>query len=268
MTAELRPPVSSNRKRTAARLSQNLEKNLLAYAAAAGAVLLALAQPAAAEVVYTPSNMPMAQPFDGGALTELDINNDGTPDFAFSNYSYFSHGLGAAYLKILPDQTGNAIVGVLVEGQHQVTAAALAGGVEVGPDSDFQSSPSGLVMGGIFVSTIQQDLGSWLKVETAYLGLKFVVDGEVHYGWARVKLVSPGGYASGSISGYAYETVPNQPIVTGQTGGTADGNKQVSQAKPDSARILESGAQTLGMLAMGAPATSVWRSKTTADRLP
>jgi hypothetical protein len=123
-------------------------------------------------------------------------------------------------------------------------------------------------MGGIFVSTIQQDLGSWLKVETAYLGLKFVVDGEVHYGWARVKLVSPGGYASGSISGYAYETVPNQPIVTGQTGGTADGNKQVSQAKPDSARILESGAQTLGMLAMGAPATSVWRSKTTADRLP
>ena len=98
--------------------------------------------------------------------------------------------------------------------------------------------------------------------------LKFVVDGEVHYGWARVKLVSPGGYASGSISGYAYETVPNQPIVTGQTGGTADGNKQVSQAKPDSARILESGAQTLGMLAMGTPATSVWRSKTTADRLP
>jgi len=55
------------------------------------------------------------------------------------------------------------------------------------------------------------------------LGLRFVVEGEVHYGWARLS-VSLGHHrqyedVSGILTGYAYETVPNQPIVTGKTEG-------------------------------------------------
>jgi hypothetical protein len=253
----LRPTASANKKRTAANLPLSLEKNLLAYAAAASAGLLALVQPAAASVVYTPSNIPLAQPFNGGALTEFDINNDGVPDFVFSNYSYFSHGLGAAFLKISPDQSENKIVGVLLKGQNQVTAAGLPAGVQVGSNANFQSSPNGLFMAGNFLGTQSSPpLGTWLTIETAYLGLKFVVNGEVHYGWARIKLVSPGAFATASIYGYAYEDVANQPIVTGQTSGTAAKNKQVGEAIPAPKRTLDSRTRTLGMLAAGA-ATAV-----------
>jgi hypothetical protein len=265
MQIDPRATVPSHRNRGATQLSRNLEKKLLAYAAAASAGLAAFAQPAAAEIIYTPSNIPLPLPFNNGALTQFDINNDGVPDFVFSNFSYFSHGLGAAYLKISPDQTANEIVGVLISGQNQVTAAGLAPGVVVGPNANFQSSPTGLLMGGVFLgSTSNHGSGSWLTVETGFLGLKFVVNGEVHYGWARIKLVSPGAYNSASIYGYAYESVPNQAIVTGQTSGTAEKNKQVSLASP-APSSLDSKAQTLGMLAAGAPVTTVWRGKSTAS---
>jgi hypothetical protein len=265
MQIDPRATVPSHRNRGATQLSRNLEKKLLAYAAAASAGLVAFAQPAAAEIIYTPSNIPMALPFNNGALTQFDINNDGVPDFVFSNFSYFSHGLGAAYLKISPDQSANEIVGVLISGQNQVTAAGLPPGVVVGPNANFQSSPTGLLMGGVFLgSTGNHGSGSWLTVETAYLGLKFVVNGEVHYGWARIKLVSPGAVNSASIYGYAYESVPDQTIVTGQTSGTPGENSQVSQPNP-APSTHDNKPQTLGMLAAGARATAVRRGKSTAS---
>jgi hypothetical protein len=50
---------------------------------------------------------------------------------------------------------------------------------------------------------------------------------------------------SGVLTGYAYETIPNKAIVTGETRGSDD------QA-------------TLGTLAMGSPGLSVWRRKDSA----
>lgn len=58
--------VSKAGNRTATRLSRSLEQNLLAYVAVATAGLASAALPADAEVVYTPSNTPMAQGFAGG----------------------------------------------------------------------------------------------------------------------------------------------------------------------------------------------------------
>lgn len=266
MPAKSRTAASRDRKLTAARLPRNLERNLLAYAAAASGALIGFAQPAVAEVVYTPSNIPMAQGFVGGAITQFDINNDGTPDFAFSNYSYVTHGLGALYLKILPDLTGNAVIGV--QGSQRPLASALASGVEVGPNANFQSSPRGVYQARFFFgSTRTLRSGSWLTVETAYLGLKFVVNGETHYGWARIKFVSPVGvnFLSGSIAGYAYETVANQPILTGQTSGTGKKNKQSGKASPAAESTPTTRAQSLGMLAAGAAATAVWRGKATVE---
>lgn len=246
-----RPGPSADNARFAVSLSRNLEKNLLAYAAAAAAGVFILTQPANAKVVYTASNIPLAQGFAGGALTQFDINNDGVSDFAFSNYSYFTHGLGAAYTAVLPSQPDNEIVGILLKGQRRVTAAALAAGVQVGSALNFQSSPQGLTMAGVFLgSTGAADSGGWLKVETSYLGLKFMVNGEVHYGWARVKFPSPGAYASGSIYGYAYEDVANAPIVTGQTSGGATAKTQTTESTAP--RNRSAANRSLGMLAAGA----------------
>ena len=254
-------------------LQQSLEKNLLAYAVAAGGGLVALSQPVEAEVIYTPSNTPITQGFAGQlAITPLDVNNDGVADFAFSNFSYSTHGFGDHFLRISPDHTTNEIVGITIKGQTRVTAAGLPKGFSVGPNASFQSSPNGLYMAAVFFgSGSGQDLGSWLEVETAYVGLKFLVNGEVHYGWARVKLVAPGDYSSGSIYGYAYESVANQPIITGQTSGTAADFQPVSpsSAATSTSQLPTSQAstsrdrkwQSLGILAAGSTAMALWRGK-------
>jgi hypothetical protein len=72
------------------------------------------------------------------------------------------------------------------------------------------------------------------------LGLKFVIHGKVHYGWARFS-VTLGHHrqyddVSGTLTGYAYETIPNKPIIAGQITG------------PD---VITVQPETLGELAHG-----------------
>ena len=93
-------------------------------------------------------------------------------------------------------------------------------------------------------SSKYSDLGQWVGkgsgVRNRYLGLKFVIHGKVHYGWARVSVTL--GHrrqyedATGTVTGYAYETIPNKPIVAGKTNGA-----DVIVFQPD----------TLGTLARG-----------------
>jgi hypothetical protein len=125
-------------KRTPARLQQSLEKNLLAYAAAAGAGLIVYAHPAAAQVVYTPSNISLGTPFAGGVTTNLDLNNDGTPDFKITNFSYQTQGQGGASLTIVPTQPGNEIVGAYAGTlNHRIIAQGLGAGVKIGSSAKF-----------------------------------------------------------------------------------------------------------------------------------
>jgi hypothetical protein len=259
MNEGLRPSAGGDRKRNAVRLSRSLEKNLLAYAAAATGSLAAFAQPATAEIIYTPSNIPIV-----GSLTQFDINNDGVSDFAFITFAYFTHGLGASFLAVSPDVTGNEIVGVLVKGQKQVSAAAMSAGQTVGSTANLQ--PDELVLGGVFLGSVSEThQGGFLTVETAYLGLKFLVNGQVHYGWARIKFIAPGGYAGASIAGYAYESVPNQPIVVGKTSGTAEKSQQGRQSASPTASAPNVKFQTLGALAASSAGTQLWRGETAAE---
>jgi hypothetical protein len=253
-----------DRKRNAVRLSRSLEKNLLAYAAAATGSLAPFAQPANAEIIYTPSNIPITEAFVGSAITQFDINNDGVSDFAFINFAYFTHGLGASFLAVSPDVTGNEIVGVLVKGQKQVSAAAMSAGQTVGSTANLQSDE--LVLGGVFLGSVSEThQGGFLTVETAYLGLKFLVNGQVHYGWARIKFIAPGGYAGASIAGYAYESVPNQPIVVGRISGTAGKSQPSGQSASPTASAPTVKFQTLGALAAGSAGTQLWRGETAAE---
>ena len=88
-----------------------------------------------------------------------------------------------------------------------------------------------------------------MYTKNRYLGLQFVINGQVHYGWARlsVSLTDPslnkfGIYAV--LTGYAYEDVPNKPIITGKTKG------------PD---VITLDPATLGHLAGGASQIPAWR---------
>jgi hypothetical protein len=246
--------------RPVARLARHLEKNLLAYATAAGAGLVSLSLPAEAEIIYTPCNTSMARATFGAgpSLTPLDLNNDGAADFSFGMFSNGRGTFGSTtylkfYLKIVPRGAGNAVV----QGQEAKSAAAVATGKKIGPERQFGT-------GGLYLSlfsfnhSIVRNSGTWFNVEFAYVGLKFLINGQAHYGWARVKFPYPGNYEYPSIYGYAYESTPNQPILTGQTSGTAEEAAALEEAAATDEATPQSAPGSLGMLAAGAP-WRLWR---------
>jgi hypothetical protein len=235
-------------------LGKEIEKLLSAYAgaaSAAGVSLLALTTAAHGKVVYTPANIGVAS---WGGWVQLDVNNDGTADFSFSITSTYRgsqqsifRGRGAGQSNAIWGQGNFSWVG---RGQHKyVFASALEPRHTVGPSKlNFQNGGS-WVMGaarawehdGSNFGTLTY--GQWLYTKDRYLGLKFLIDGQTHYGWARLSV--PAWVAQGAtITGYAYETIPNKPIITGKTKG------------PDVV-ILE--PASLGRLAQGASAISLWR---------
>ncbi len=270
MLSSQAPATEKIKSRSAIRLGRDLEKNLFAYATVAGAGLATFAMPAEAEIIYTPSNTPMVinGANHGLGLTQLDLNNDGTPDFAFglsSTIRFTSIGYTSRFkflLRLAPDQAGNQVV----QGQQAGTAAAVAAGRKIGPQQNFGAN--GYLVHQVYnISSKSKDLssGSWRTVEFAYVGLKIMIDGQVHYGWARIKFPYPYGYDYPSIYGYAYESIPNQPIIAGQTSGTYEASAAQQSPAVESTEQKTAAAAgtpaTLGMLAAGKQGLNLWRSQ-------
>jgi hypothetical protein len=246
-------------KHSMARLGAKLEKNLQAYAVAATAAGIGVAlaaPPASAKIVYTPSNIIITQ---NGGLIPLDLNHDGKPDFEFSNYSYFTHGLGRAFLKVDPALASNEIWGVM--SKDHLCAAALIRGKEVGPTGKFQKDPAdGLYLADIGLGTTGSTaFGPWRNVETAYLGLKFTINGKTHFGWARVEFTTQGYFESARIAGYAYETIADKPIETGKMKGPEMIGLTTRPAQIEA--VSTPAPACLGLLARGADTLEIWRRK-------
>ena len=242
-----------NPRRPVARLGRGIEKSLSAYAtvaAAAGVSLLALAGPAEAKIIYTPADTDI--PCNGGAVL-LDLNHDGVADFSFRNLQTNSADSHPAFLNAGANNQSNEMWGrghFLSFGQF---AAALHAGFTIGPNkSYFHNSRAGngnwLMARSGFVSSPTLAYGQWQNTQRRYLGLKFKADGYLRYGWARfnVALAQNGCGFQATLTGYAYETIPNKPIIAGKTKG------------PD---VITWEPATLGRLAQGASGISAWREK-------
>ena len=96
--------------RSVKQTSVALDSQLKLYVLSAGAVsvsLMALAQPAAADIVYTQVHhvIPISPDFQ-----YIDINGDGVPDFAFLHYTY---GLSYSQNSVISiDAHKHAVVGI------------------------------------------------------------------------------------------------------------------------------------------------------------
>ncbi len=218
-------------KRGRKSLSSSLEHGLSSYAlaaSAAGVNLLALVPPCEAKIVYTSSHHVIPP----GHTCRLDLNHDGETDFAIQNRIVSTGTFSHDVLSAAPfDKNG-------VEGR--TFAYVLHRGALIGAKKPFSAQ---------LMTTCTLDnicSGPWLDAKGAYLGLKFHVNGEVHYGWARFNLTTSDGEITATLTGYAYETTPNKPIIAGKTHG-----KDVITVEP----------ATLGHLALGSPALSTWRRK-------
>jgi hypothetical protein len=187
-------------------LSHNLTKHLLAYAVVAGAVT-ACSSHADAEVIFTPVDSKV------NGIFEIDLNHDGINDFHVSSY-YFS---GFGRLSIKPAFSRNRIVSTSQPcGFTEPSAAALPVGALIGPGLPFQSLAHCMAYdgGGTYFN------GPWLSVKGRYLGVAFVIDGKEHFGWARLNMNFWAYDQVAEVLGFAYETIPNKPIVAGDIGTT------------------------------------------------
>jgi hypothetical protein len=219
-------------------LSESIHQRLNMYALAAGAAgagILALVRPADARIIYTSAHVRMSP----NHKIPLDLNHDGFTDFTFQDtFSTTSVGFyREGVLSILPSQTNEIWGHVNNIGGHY--ASALAAGVQVGPKGKFSAGSRSLAYGGQEGTSIFCD-GKWSDVKNRYLGLKFAIHGKIHFGWARLNVtcnMSQQGRTDALLTGYAYETVPNKPIVTGNRQG------------PDA---IACEPATLGHLALGA----------------
>jgi hypothetical protein len=225
--------------------SPNLDRKLVAYAAAgaACAALFSSAQPAEAKIIYSNTNVRV-----GFRPIEIDLNHDGVPDFVISHCPFYH----SEKLVVGPQVAGNAI---------QFSGGANAGfrGSPNGPANSFRATsadcfssngvyPMGITMATYFDYINYFGQGQWINTTNRYLGLKFSINGQTHYGWARLSI----GILTGRLTGYAYETVPNTQIVEGATSDIA-ALEVPTLLDP----VLPS--PSLGMLARGIDALALWR---------
>jgi hypothetical protein len=247
------------RCRTTSTLSASLQKRLNTYAiatSAAGVNLLALAQPSEAEIVYTPADqtVTVAQGYS------LDLNHDGIVDFTLFDTR-------KEFLRFSTDQ----ILFVKAAGRNQVNcpsslcissfvnAGALEAGTVISPSEGRYGWLTGevnMALEGFSPPNSAFYSYQWVRAQDEYLGLKFLIHGEMHYGWARLSVHFHGGPLVGRtweahLTGYAYETIPDKGIRAGQTEG--------AQGDEAEASVPKSAPGQLSALALGASGLALWR---------
>jgi len=219
-----------DRSRRPSELPESLHCRLNSYAlaaSAAGVGILALAQPAEAKIVYTKTHLVIA----GGERYNLDLNRDKITDFSVVNFFTTTCPDSCVQLLYLKPPAGNSEVGYVNSFIH--FAAAMKKGSVVGLKAHFLAGSA--VMREAF--STQPSVGPWNNVKNRYLGFRFRIKGRIHYGWARLNVTGSGlGTIVATMTGYAYETIPNKAIVAGRTKGTEDSVDQLG---------------TLGGLALG-----------------
>jgi hypothetical protein len=91
------------------------------------------------------------------------------------------------------------------------------------------------------------DRGPWAGKHNRFLGVRFLISGQTHYGWVNLQ--------EGTITGAGYETIPNKPILAGDKSGP------VVVGAFDPAHRLAPSRQpaTLSALARGADGILLWR---------
>ncbi len=244
---------STLHRRLRSAVSPKLERKLFAYAAVAGAVctVTSLSVPSQAEVIYTSTNFIVP----ANTLGSFDINRDGVADFQYFNTNSYRFGRSTLTrytydgFGIFAQQASNQVV--VVPGGN--CAARLGANDTVGPSAPFAQVAGMFEIegGGAGPCPGWNGLGKSGKLR-GYIGLKFSFNGQTHYGWIR--LISSFAQLGGRftylrVTGYAYESQPDTPIVTDER------PNDESAVTPPASPVPAS----LGHLAAGASALKAWR---------
>jgi hypothetical protein len=244
------------------RFSEKFHNNLATYAAAAGAAgvtMIAMAQPARADIVYTPTNQRL--------VNNLSIDLHGIRVITLN--ATVSYGANTTLHRVFVSAGAPVGAGVVVAVAGQNTADALAQGTPIGSGDNFSLVGFMASRWKINYPGTYGSGGMWVNVTNHYLGFEFKTNGQVHYGWARLTVLNgPGITINTRLTGYAYNTVPGQQILAGQTGPADLAAKTAphilaAETAPQIVAAETGGAApgTLGLLALGSLGLGYWRPK-------
>jgi hypothetical protein len=216
-------------------------------AAATSVAILAATPPSEAEIVFTSVNGVIAP----GDKYGIDLNGDGVIDFTIENDLHLSTTPFGDDLDIAPAK-GNGVWQGPRERFNQKDAAALQAGVPVGSGKPFVFQEVNMAYASLTAFTYVSG-GPWKNVKNRFLGLQFVINGQIHFGWARLTVLTDSHreMVRATLTGYAYETEANTPILTGKTSGP----EEFSQSMP----VRDKEPAKLGVLALGATGLNLWR---------
>jgi hypothetical protein len=205
------------------RCSAILDHRLLLYTIAAGAAMVG-ATSSSAEVLFTPSKALLHGPI---AKLDIDLDHDGLADFqvalkpCLSASGYQTIGC----LKVYGASPSNEVVADVA---HDVAALRIRGPISSGR-AFLQSCYMGTAFGYHF---------NWCNVTNRFLGVRFLVNGEVHFGWIGFRHVDGfRGKMGAALAGWAYETQPDKSIGAGDMGSSENG----ATIQPTSLEILSAG---------------------------
>ncbi|RME89402.1 MAG: hypothetical protein D6766_14740 [Verrucomicrobia bacterium] len=235
------------------------------YATMAGAMGLATGSVQAGIRLYDPSPDPVLQPPGRPATAYLYFDfADGTVSSSFFSGADFrllagayrrTFSLSSSNLAQVISNSNNNEVALTTSGYAQMFGA----GEIIGPSRAFGTGDvtmavawSGLVSSSTWSSS---GTGPWVGPgpQRGYLGLRFQMNGNTHYGWADVTVENEypqEGLPKLTLHRFAYETEPDTPIQAG--------------AVPEPAET----ATAMGLLALGAAGLARYRRRRTAATQP
>jgi hypothetical protein len=181
------------------------------------------------------------------------ISLKGATEFTLSNHE---RGVYSSSLLVIP-ASGASVVGR----SNQVVA--LKFGAVIGGRREFEAGKQLLAFeySGRFRSPFTS--GPFANTTNRFLGLKFELNGQLHYGWAGFGKVYHSRSVASVLLAYAYETDPNTPIYAGQSSDSPSESRQLcgGAIAPNTAKQQPA---TLDLLALGSLGLDAWRKRENA----
>ncbi len=149
------------------------------------------------------------------SIYNLDLNNDGIDDFKFGGginacppiFSPLQGVKSSVYISVLNGNTVASSTYPLAMNLNDIISSGLT----------WFTGSLRTVNTGVCTNYGGSTYGNWTGLTDNYLGLKLIVGPDTYYGWLRMQVYVSQTQAKGIIKEYAYNTMPNQPILAGQT---------------------------------------------------
>jgi hypothetical protein len=196
-------------------MKKELQNRLSRYTVAAAAVVAA-ASGATAQVVYTDVNPDYTADDDNNAngftAVLLDLNNDAAPDFILASRDTTIGANRTRFTLVAPYGTVNAVAGETPSAYDYALALNLNDAIN--NTLNWIAATNTMAYN---VASANPYNENWNGVTDKYLGLKFNVGANVHYGWARLDVQAIGDVWT--LKDYAFNATPDAAINAGQTAG-------------------------------------------------